>query len=490
MEQQVNLPSEYRELNVDSTPFNEMGGDELDLNVVDNTLNLGDSDTYKMIGEEEAPARANVSPLSNASLREDNTNFVKQGLPENIEKNYNSLNQNIVPNNNTILPTTSDTAAKPPVIYNQPIVESDAKEAVNIDDIENKIQSLENLLKSLTVENNLENNDNNSFNEQTNNSFLTKEQFNETNKIEQVKNIINEINNLKKVKNDLSSNLTNTQLVKNELLENIFNDNAKVSYDNFTPNFKLESDDDNVDSNNKIEKTNATQRAIETEIKMGGDPVVEVVPGVGEVVIDSKTQENVSDAVKQHGGWGDAINDSIINQSYSDNNKEDFFSNTSNNENIVNKNFTPNLKIDKNSFLNTSGDSINNDNFYKTDNIENINTTSNESFFDEIPDPNINIAKNTLDSIAVLNKISKQLENISKSINNSFGGLKQSLKDMKVSERNNYYQTSNNNTTEMNRAPMSNSQSNNIQEVRGNFPLDEDFPKGFNKETLYSNLRP
>jgi len=217
-----------------------------------------------------------------------------------------------------------------------------------------------------------------------------------------------------------------------------------------------------IEDSKPNKKKEATDRAIETERSMGGDPLVEVVPGIGDVVIDRNNQDSVREAVAQHGGWDSAIKDSI-------NNQNNYY------ESLENKSTSPEYNSESSSFTDSSS-------------IENI---KNESVTENFPDPNKDLVRNSNESVVVLNKISQQLDNITKSINKSFNSLGSSIKDIKSEQKNYFYNSTNNSSTNSSNLNTSKGggEPNNILEIRGDVPLKEDFPNNFKMESLFSNLR-
>lgn len=451
MENTIKLPEEYSnsgELNISNY---DLDGNDLNLKTLDSTLNLDDSDVYKMVGEESNKTNAVAANVSNFQVKASES-------PQVVSKEEDEQTQ-AIPSSENI---------KNDVINFENQKNNNSSQNNEVIELDKKISNLKQILDNLISENKIENINNVVNESQTN---ITNDLVNNSDVISDIKNIVNEINNLENKKSEYFSsksdeNVSNQNIVSNLINEkDLLKDSGNVVLDNFTPNLKINSDD--TDEEPKQSKTEnkqlATKRAIETERAMGGDPIVEVVPGVGDVVIDNSTQNSVKEAVEQHGGWGKAISDSSNNQS-------NYFENLENSEN------NPNYKTESNSFLQN----------------ETFNNTKNENLTENFPEPNKDLVKNSADSILILNKISQQLESISKSINKSFGVLGNSIKDIK-SEQKNYFYNSTNNNTSSNNAPVNNNRqgdtANNIPEIRGDAPLKDDFPSNFKLDSLFSNLR-
>jgi hypothetical protein len=488
VEQSYRLPSEYSEVS-DNQSIDNIDGKDIDLQTIESLADLDDSNTYKMIGEETPVISSSNAPINTSKVSGSNITQLEENEEE--AKNNNSTESREEKNSQQL----------------------DVDLSSLIKEIDDKILNLETSLKNTT--NNITNNNFEQLsevsdkivdNEVVNNSFNVN---NNTDNVENIKNTIKQINELKDLKKTYENNLISSK----KLTENIFNDTGRVVYDNFsssvlngdsnnfnnennfaskdtnlssennnlennsevfnnfTPNLRIDPSDPDFDPDTpkpfKQEKEKATERAVATERAMGGDPKVEVVPGIGEVVIDDSSQDSFKDAVQQHGGLEDAISDSISSQ-------ENFISN----ENIEEKTFS-------------NQDSIDNS-IYNTSNNEDVSTTTQDSTYDNLPNYNADILKNSGDSLAVLTAISKQLDTISKSLGKNFSNLSSSIKDIKTTQQNTYYQNNSNSTS--NNSPAtptaSKSEPSLIPEVRGDKPLTEDFPKNFNMDSLFSNLRP
>jgi hypothetical protein len=488
VEKLYRLPNEYSEV-VDDESYSEIDGDDVDLQSIESFTDLNDSNAYKMIGEEVIAENDNSNAqVTNAEVSMPNISKSAEN-EEEIKEDSNKQNTE----NKKVKPQDIDISAL-------------------IKDLDNKILELETTLKSTT--NNITNNNieqTNSTNPEYQNTDLVNNSYNINNneQVKNIKNIIQQINELK----DLKKSYENTLLTSNNLSENVYNDSGIVRYDNFTnsifeeqdntknenvftnkdtafssqknnienksnvfnnftPNLKIDSEDSITDTETsdtlKKDKERATDRAIATERAMGGDPIVEVVPGIGEVVIDNNSQDSFSDAVQQHGGLNDALSDSITSQ-------ENFY----NNKNIEEKSFVEQGNID-NSFFNTSNKN------------EEFSTTSQDNLIEDLPNYNADLLKSSNDSLAILTNISKQLVSINKNLGKSFNNLNNSIKDIKTTQQNTYYQN-NSNSPSSNSTSSSNvgkSDPNLIPEIRGDKPLTEDFPKNFNMDDLFSNLRP
>lgn len=451
MENSIKLPEEYSNSGEIDISNYDLEGNDLNLQTIDSVLNLDDSDVYKMVGEESVKNNAASADVSNYQ--------VKQSEP--VQLNVKEEEEQVqVPKATELIDSNS--------VVN---VSNNEKQKLDNDnnllELDKKISNLQQILDNIVKENNIENL--NSFINETPTNINTSELKN-TNVVNDIKNIVNEINNLENKKNEYSNTNTNKNIsannVSNLLKEsNIFKDTGKVLFDNFTPNLRIDTSDPDNDSENPkpYKKQQATDRAIDTEKAMGGDPIVEVVPGVGDVVIDGSTQSSVKEAVEQHGGWERAISDST-------NNQNNYYENLESSESSPSYNTESNSTVKNESFANT-----------KT-----------ENFTENFPEPNKDLVKNSSESILVLNKISQQLDNINKSLSKSFGALNNSIKDMK-SEQKNYFYNSTNNNTSSNNSPVNNNgqggQANNIPEIRGDTPLKDDFPSNFKLDSLFSNLR-
>lgn len=451
MDNSIKLPEEYSnsgELDINNY---DLEGDDLNLQTIDSVLNLEDSDLYKMVGEESINVSESNKGIYNSKVKPTN-------IPQTIVKNEDEQVQDI-PSKEIIKNDVVN-------VENQNV--NTVEQNQDIADLDKKISNLNQILDNLIKENNIENIDNIINENKTN---INNDSISNNNVISDIKNIINEINTLETKKNEYYSSKNNysraTNSVNNLLKENnLLQDSGKVVLDNFTPNLKTETIEENFDYNElpTTQKQQATERAIQTERAMGGDPLVEVVPGIGEVVIDSSTQKNANDAIRQHGGLSEALYDSTSNQN-------NYF------ESLESKEYTPNFNTESNSIIQNEG----------------FTNTKNENITENFPEPNKDMLKNSTDSIIVLNKISQQLDNIGKSINKSFGALGNSIKDIKADQKNYFYNSTNNNTSSSNSTVNNNRQgdsANNIPEIRGDTPLRDDFPENFKMDSLFSNLRP
>lgn len=492
MDNEYKLPDEYFDNLSSEDSTIDLDGKEIDIQAIDSIPGLDESNEYKMIGEEDVKEEIS-SPSSSKNAQVSDSN--------KVTTSYNEVNEkpNSVPNNSSQIVENQGNN----IVYSK----SDNFEAIT--ELDKKIENLENILKGIEVTNqtdsaNIVNSENNFFNSENitdnNNDSITNKIVNSENNIDQknntnlnttsVKNIVNEINNLKKVKEQFETNLSN---INQENISNALTDTGKVLFDNFTPNLRIDPSDSDYDPEapKSWKKEQATQIAIETEKDMGGDPIVQVVPDIGEVVIDKKNQNNVQEAVQQHGGWNEAISDSIVNQDNFTNNfkqtSESFGENNysnSNSDTYVNKN-------EKNNFESSINDTIKNEDFNYFNSIKEggVNNFNSENSFNNMSDPNTDIVKNTGESITILSKISKQLENINNNLSKSFNHLGKSIKDIKNEQKNLYYQNVNS-TSNPNFTPnQKNNEPSLIPNVRGDVPLREDFPQNFNMGELFSNLR-
>lgn len=452
MENSIKLPEEYSNSGEIDISNYDLEGNDLNLQTIDSVLNLDDSDVYKMVGEENAKNNAASADVSNYQVKQSEP--VQLNVKEEEEQVQSPKASELIDRGNIVNVSNNE--------------EQKLDNDNNLLEIDKKISNLQQILDNIVKENNIENV--NSFISETPTNIISNEYKND-NVVNDIKNIINEINNLENKKNNYSDPKINnssisTNNVNNLLKEsNLFKDSGNVLFDNFTPNLRIDPSDPNYDPENPKpwKKQQATEKAINTEKAMGGDPIVEVVPGVGDVVIDNSTQGNVREAVEQHGGWDKAISDSTSNQN-------NYYENLESTESSPNYNTESNSTIQNESFANT-----------KTENIT-------ENF----PEPNKDLVKNSSESIVVLNKISQQLDVINKSLSKSFGTLGKSIKDIK-SEQKNYFYNSTNNNTSSNNTPVNNNgqggQANNIPEIRGDTPLKDDFPSNFKLDSLFSNLR-
>jgi len=502
----IKIPNEYLE-NTDNIDVDDTGidGKDFNLNYSQNLLELDNSNEYKMPGEEDEEA-TKVSN-SNASIADNKVSESAQAELVNTaptsDSNFNQVN-------------------------NQEIAQQESVDDTNnnfnlvLNEIDDKIKNLENLLSNVSSQSNesvFQNNNTNDITAVNDNNFesntsnvndITKNFNNENqivntsssqlNKTEQVKNIVNEINELRNLKNYYTSNPKSANVINQNLTNNLFKDEGKVLFDNFTPNLKMGEFDRNEDI---VEKEIATNRAVETERAMGGEPKIVKLPTMGEVVIDKKTQSSVEDAVRQHGGLESAINDSVINQKTF--NEINNLNESNSNKDVNSNNYTPNF-FNKNSdevtneIINTRNSKIKNDsisNLIDESTSVNDNTSNlfqNNNNVENLPNTNLNLVKNSNESLAVLNKIFKQLETISNSINKNFNNLVKSITSVSNNQKNytNVNQSSTNNTNNSS-SSMSRGTGNSasdIPEVRGDFPLPDDFPRNFNTEALFSNIRP
>lgn len=454
MERNLKLPEEYSnsgELNLDDVALE---GNDLNLQNIDSTLNLDDSNVYKMIGEDEQAVSSNVVDVNNAQVKSlepmqtDAPVMVETSVEQSPQSNQNSLMES--EGVRTDANASNDSVAK------------------SVEELDRKIANLQTILDNIAKENNID--DVNQFlNENNNEINLSNNNAQSSNITNDVKNIINEINSLKNIKREYENSMVN----KNTTLENIENtnvdnsllqDSANVLFDNFTPNLRIDPSDPNFDPENPKpwKKQQATEKAIQTEKTMGGDPVVEVVPGIGEVVIDKNTQSSATEAVKQHGGWENAMTDAV-------NNQNNYYDSTSSTES------EPQYNNESTSFVQN----------------ESFDSNNTENLTENLPDLNKDLVRGSNESIVILNKISQQLDGVIKSLGSNFNTLGKSIKNLKSDQKNYSYNNTNNSAPDNNNLNTSNNDSkpNNIQEIRGDNPLAEDFPKDFKLDSLFSNLR-
>lgn len=453
MERNLKLPEEYSnsgELNLDDVALE---GNDLNLQNIDSTLNLDDSNVYKMIGEDEQVVSGNVVDVNNAqvkSLEPLQTDAPVMGVTS-VEQPQQS-NENALMESESLL--TDSNAPNDSV-------------AKSVEELDRKIANLQTILDNIAKQNNID--DVNQFLSENNNEINLSNNPQTSNIINDVNNIINEINSLENIKKEYANSMVN----KNNTLENIENtnvdnnllqDSANVLFDNFTPNLRIDPSDPNFNAETAkpYKKKQATDKAIQTEKNMGGDPVVEVVPGMGEVVIDGNMQSSVQDAVEQHGGLESAMSDAI-------NNQNNYYDSTSNTES------EPQYNNESTSFV-------------QNESFENTNT---ENLTENLPDLNKDLVRSSNESILILNKISQQLDGVIKSLGSNFNSLGKSIKNLKSEQKNYSYSTTNNSASDNNNLNTNANESkpNNIQEIRGDMPLAEDFPKDFKLDSLFSNLR-
>lgn len=495
MDRDITLSEEYFDKDTFLDNDVNIDGREIDFQTSDNFVNFDDSNEYKMLGEEDEEEYStsiesnNYKVNSSNALSDDNS---KEKTPlENsvVEPSKPEITDNKEPNYNDTVKEDSE------ILY----------------ELDEKIKNLEKILSSSTTLNESSSttvNENNTVNSNVNapanydayNSNINKETLNDNtdvNNIQKIKNVIHQLNELRTIKQNFENKIKNNTTKEVKSINNIFKDSGKVLFDSFTPNFRIDPSDKNYDPDNPKpwKKEKATEVAIDTERAMGGEPVVEVSPSLGEVVIDSSSQNSVEEAIQQHGGLDNALEDSITNQQNYNNYIERDDNPPSNETTIVTpneeKNYSSENKTSE-SYFKDINSSLQKDeyNYYtaaKNGDINNINNNDND--YGGNTNPDTDIVKNTGESIVILNKISNQLDNINKVLSKSFNNLGKSIKEIKTEQKNLYYQNTNNTNDSTPQQMQKNTEPNNIPNIRGDLPLQQDFPMNFDRKELFSNLR-
>lgn len=265
--------------------------------------------------------------------------------------------------------------------------------------------------------------------------------------------LLQEINQLNVVKENLLNKLyyNNKAQAPNVTNANSLSESS-VKVDNFTPNFA------DIDSS----LNQSLERSINTENVFGDSPKL-VKDSKGAAAVISKDQIDLKSAIEDHGGIDEAIADSVNQQTYV-------------------SNFADNGMEEINNQQGNSFETLNNDannQFYNEpvlDNNEQVLTTNNES---------MDIVKNTANTVAAINALSKEFNNLSKAIiggfNSSNGRMKEAKTSQNFNQSNNTQQTSNSYPSS---TPNEKDKSIIPSNIRGNTPLSDHFPQGFDLDKL------
>ena len=265
--------------------------------------------------------------------------------------------------------------------------------------------------------------------------------------------LLQEINQLNVVKENLLNKLyyNNKAQAPNVTNANSLSESS-VKVDNFTPNFA------DIDSS----LNQSLERSINTENVFGDSPKL-VKDSKGAAAVISKDQIDLKSAIEDHGGIDEAIADSMNQQTYV-------------------SNFADNGMEEINNQQGNSFETLNNDannQFYNEpvlDNNEQVLTTNNES---------MDIVKNTANTVAAINALSKEFNNLSKAIiggfNSSNGRMKEAKTSQNFNQSNNTQQTSNSYPSS---TPNEKGKSIIPSNIRGNTPLSDHFPQGFDLDKL------
>lgn len=265
--------------------------------------------------------------------------------------------------------------------------------------------------------------------------------------------LLQEINQLNVVKENLLNKLyyNNKAQAPNVTNANSLSESS-VKVDNFTPNFA------DIDSS----LNQSLERSINTENVFGDSPKL-VKDSKGAAAVISKDQIDLKSAIEDHGGIDEAIADSMNQQTYV-------------------SNFADNGMEEINNQQGNSFETLNNDannQFYNEpvlDNNEQVLTTNNES---------MDIVKNTANTVAAINALSKEFNNLSKAIIGGFNSSNGRMKEAKTSQN---FNQSNNTQQTSNSYPSStqNEKGKSIipSNIRGNTPLSDHFPQGFDLDKL------
>ena len=265
--------------------------------------------------------------------------------------------------------------------------------------------------------------------------------------------LLQEINQLNVVKENLLNKLyyNNKAQAPNVTNANSLSESS-VKVDNFTPNFA------DIDSS----LNQSLERSINTENVFGDSPKL-VKDSKGAAAVISKDQIDLKSAIEDHGGIDEAIADSMNQQTYV-------------------SNFADNGMEEINNQQGNSFETLNNDTsnqFYNEpvlDNNEQVLTTNNES---------MDIVKNTANTVAAINALSKEFNNLSKAIiggfNSSNGRMKETKTSQTSNQSNNTQQTSNSYPSS---TPNEKGKSIIPSNIRGNTPLSDHFPQGFDLDKL------
>lgn len=446
------LPAQYFDTSIKDDMFDTLQDGELNLESFDPTVI---SDDYAMpeetTGNMLSTAAAKPTNVDNAPLQpvQNSAQDINPILSEiesidnkikDLENNFAKLSQNNKGNVNTQqLPepaTTEDAQGIVSVVNKNTFAGPSVPDQIyNVDGPVNNSNS--NFKNINQVEPDTYNASNEEMLNISNNQDTLLQEINQLNVVKE--NLLNKLYYNNKAQ---APNVTNA----NSLSESI------VKVDNFTPNFA------DIDSS----LNQSLERSINTENVFGDSPKL-VKDSKGAAAVISKDQIDLKSAIEDHGGIDEAIADSMNQQTYV-------------------SNFADNGMEEINNQQGSSFETLNNDannQFYNEpvlDNNEQVLTTNNES---------MDIVKNTANTVAAINALSKEFNNLSKAIiggfNSSNGRMKETKTSQTSNQSNNTQQTSNSYPSS---TPNEKGKSIIPSNIRGNTPLSDHFPQGFDLDKL------
>ena len=285
----------------------------------------------------------------------------------------------------------------------------------------------------------------------------TKSNLNNTNQI-----IQNEINKLQEKREQLLNRLylteaQNKNIFDTKNISNNSNTESKVLVDNFTPNFAFVSE----------EQQQAIDRSVEAESTFGNEPKM-VSDNFGNPAVISEDQVNLETAIEQHGGIDNALQDSA--------NQQEFLNNES---------LQPNTSVEENNTFNNESKSSTKegDTTFKEENtFENIDN----SFDNMKQDNNTDIIKNTGKTVAAIEGLSKQFNNLANAITKGFNSVNGKIQDMGKQSQNNVTNNYGGESGGSSPQTATKSKNNLSPEIRGDIPLKQHFPSNFDLNNLQS----
>lgn len=318
MEKEINLPEEY---------FEKEESNLLEEDVTNKELLSLESFPVSVPQEEkqaEQPVSSNeIRPILNVPEKQINdftdiqkpaNTFISDNTSEPKPADIPFSNNNSIENSNSLLTSTNTSANSPaiePVTQNRPSFNQEEL-VEEISNIENKISGLEKQIENLNLEE--KNNFNNTV-QQSDNNFnntvqLGDKNYNDFNdEGDSVVEVFSNKNTLQKQYLKRDINLLKKQ--KDKLVyEQQKALNGSVPFTN-NENFVPNFSNESFPTGN-----DALQKSIETEKFLGNEgdnPVVVNDKNLGSAVI-SESQGNLQNAIEDHGGMDNAIKDSITNQ--------------------------------------------------------------------------------------------------------------------------------------------------------------------------------
>jgi len=444
-----NLPEKYFDTSNNRELFEEIDGGEIDLDTFD-PITL--SEDYSMANENSDAVSNTASSVKTVSKENDNAGITSSNKVE-IE------NEAIDPNNSDISGILSEIEKIDKKIANLEGSLYRESSPIETGEVVPELRDGENDKDGIvSVVNNNFFDGNNTSKRVENSNNVEVDNFNEMfgseskNFANSQESIFNSITELKNIKENLLNkiyygNSDNTKTENNQTQST----NSTVTVDNFTPNFA------DIDSslNESLEKSYATENIFGEKPKL-------VTDSKGTPAFISEDQVDLKSALEDHGGFKDAIKDSI--------NQQTFVTNLANSEEIFS---SPEAGSD---FTNQSNYKSFSEN-YMIDSTESSQLPTNDS---------LDIIKNTGETVAVLKALTKEFNNLSNAITSGFNSINGKIRDIKISQSfsDNSTSTQYGNNMNVNNRSSRGEKSLIPSDIRGNTPLSEHFPGGFNLESL------